>query len=290
DYEPYGVEVQRSGVSGYTGSNEQRAKYTGKDRVPEASADYFHARWLGMGLGRFTTPDGPLVDQQVEDARSWNLYGYVRGNPLRYIDLDGRACRVRSDGSEYDDDEPGQSCAEVLEADKKRKPDLEVHGQQGSLEEMQSAAAQVPSASQNATDGLLTRLNSSQCRAIRIVLKREEQFGTPRAARMSGNTRGDGTLEPFNSTFVPNVRSPIGEIDLDWYTDLAGYSAGFAPVVYPVAKLAWTGMRLAAGVPIGNPVPLQDPGERTALFSVMGGQGYRDIFSAEFMMLACTGR
>ncbi|MDX2270322.1 MAG: hypothetical protein NW208_19625, partial [Bryobacter sp.] len=47
DYEPYGVEVQRSGVSGYTGSNEQRAKYTGKDRVPEASADYFHARWLG---------------------------------------------------------------------------------------------------------------------------------------------------------------------------------------------------------------------------------------------------
>ncbi|MDX2268903.1 MAG: RHS repeat-associated core domain-containing protein [Bryobacter sp.] len=89
-----------------------------KDRVPEVSADYFHARWLGMGLGRFTTPDGPLVDQQVEDARSWNLYGYVRNNPLFGIDPSGRSCiKVQTrdpDGNLIDsdaDDGDGKGCA-----------------------------------------------------------------------------------------------------------------------------------------------------------------------------------
>lgn len=34
------------------------------------------------------SPDAP-VDQHPEDPQSWNLYAYVRNNPLRIIDQDG---------------------------------------------------------------------------------------------------------------------------------------------------------------------------------------------------------
>ena len=43
---------------------------------------------------------------------------------------------------------------------------------------------------------------------------------------MSSNTFGDATLAPFNSTYVPNLQTPVGELDLDWYTDLQGWGAG----------------------------------------------------------------
>ncbi len=89
DYEPYGVEVQRAGVSGYTGSNEAREKYTGKERVPEVAADYFNARWLGMGLGRFSSPDPLLNSGRPWDARSWNRYAYTLGEPMALVDPEG---------------------------------------------------------------------------------------------------------------------------------------------------------------------------------------------------------
>jgi len=58
--------------------------FTGKERDQESGLDYFGARYYGSALGRFTSPDEPLVDQ--------NLYGYVRNNPLRFTDPDGREC------------------------------------------------------------------------------------------------------------------------------------------------------------------------------------------------------
>jgi uncharacterized protein RhaS with RHS repeats len=39
-------------------------------------------------LGRFLSPDAP-VDQHPEDPQSWNLYSYVRNNPLSLIDPTG---------------------------------------------------------------------------------------------------------------------------------------------------------------------------------------------------------
>jgi hypothetical protein len=86
------------------------------------------ARYYSSGTGRFGVPDLPLIDQDALYPQSWNLYAYVRNNPLRFVDPSGRACRVAPDGTEYDDDNPGQSCEEVrkADADPNRKPDITV--------------------------------------------------------------------------------------------------------------------------------------------------------------------
>jgi RHS repeat-associated protein len=55
--------------------------------------DYFGARYYSGAQGRFTSPDKPFADQFVAEPQSWNLYSYVRNNPLRYIDDDGRGAR-----------------------------------------------------------------------------------------------------------------------------------------------------------------------------------------------------
>jgi RHS repeat-associated protein len=49
---------------------------------------------MGASLGRDTTPDAPFADQDSRDPQSWNLYTYVRNNPLLYVDPDGRAATV----------------------------------------------------------------------------------------------------------------------------------------------------------------------------------------------------
>jgi RHS repeat-associated protein len=65
--------------------------FTGKERDSETGQDYFGARYYGANLGRFTTVDPVLAqDQALADPQLWNRYAYVRNNPLRYTDPDGR--------------------------------------------------------------------------------------------------------------------------------------------------------------------------------------------------------
>ena len=98
DYWPYGEEIYggqttyRTAGLGYAGDNEPRVKFTGKERDAETGLDYFGARYLSGAQGRFTSPDAPLVDQHAADPQSWNLYSYVRNNPLRNIDPNGHDC------------------------------------------------------------------------------------------------------------------------------------------------------------------------------------------------------
>jgi len=40
-------------------------------------------------MGRWLSPDLPFADQDPANPQSWNLYGYVRNNPLSSIDNDG---------------------------------------------------------------------------------------------------------------------------------------------------------------------------------------------------------
>jgi hypothetical protein len=103
---------------------------------------------------------------------------------------------------------------------------------------------------------------------------------------MSSNTFGDGLMAPFNSEWVPNLDSPVGELDLDWYTDLQGWGLGFEPVAYFFGKWTWTVGRKLRGKPAVNWMPWMDPGERTAMLESMNG-GYRDIFTTQYMSQAC---
>ncbi len=95
-YKPYGE------LSSRTCTEADDYWFTGKERDAETGLDYFGARYHGSGIGRFTSADERLVDQFPEDPQSWNLYAYVRNNPLVLLDERGRYwVRATSKSREY---------------------------------------------------------------------------------------------------------------------------------------------------------------------------------------------
>jgi RHS repeat-associated protein len=118
DYLPFGEELfagvgGRTTAQGYTNSDGLRQHFTQKERDIETGLDYFLARYYSSTQGRFTSPDEPLMDQEEGDPQSWNLYSYVRNNPLRFTDPTGQGRWEEIDGElhwvgdvdgEYDDD------------------------------------------------------------------------------------------------------------------------------------------------------------------------------------------
>jgi RHS repeat-associated protein len=85
DYLPFGEEIE-----GGTGPDTLR--FTGKERDVETGLDYFGARYYRANVGRFTTIDPVYTwEENLVDPQRWNRYAYVRNNPLRYTDPDGRA-------------------------------------------------------------------------------------------------------------------------------------------------------------------------------------------------------
>lgn len=104
DYEPFGQELMvtgaspRNGVAGYgslSGLGLTR-RFSSKERDPETGLDYFGARYFAGAMGRFTSADAPFADQAADDPQSWNLYAYVRNNPLQYVDEDGRSIYTKA--------------------------------------------------------------------------------------------------------------------------------------------------------------------------------------------------
>ncbi len=66
-------------------------KFTGKERDVETGYDYFGARYLSAKTARFTTTDPSYtLTENLVDPQRWNRYAYVRNNPLRYTDPDGK--------------------------------------------------------------------------------------------------------------------------------------------------------------------------------------------------------
>jgi len=61
--------------------------------------DFFGARYFSGAQGRFTSPDKPFADQHPGDPQSWNLYSYVRNNPLKFTDPNGHLCLFGKIGS-----------------------------------------------------------------------------------------------------------------------------------------------------------------------------------------------
>ena len=82
---PFGEEVVAQPLPAY------RFLFTGKERDFETGQDYFGARYYRADVGRFTMVDPELrIKDALVDPQKWNRYTYVRNNPLRYVDPDGR--------------------------------------------------------------------------------------------------------------------------------------------------------------------------------------------------------
>ena len=110
DHLPFGEEliaghgrpITVAGVaSPWNTSDPIRQKFTGKERDQESGLDYFGTRYYGSALGRFTSPD-PIFFQKdmIADPQRWNLYAYVRNNPLALVDPKGEAIELLGDEKE----------------------------------------------------------------------------------------------------------------------------------------------------------------------------------------------
>jgi RHS repeat-associated protein len=96
DYFPFGQTIpggqsygNRNLLAGYGSASGVTLEFTGKERDAESGLDYFGARYFSGAQGRWTSPDRPFADQDITNPQSWNLYTYVRNNPLANIDRSG---------------------------------------------------------------------------------------------------------------------------------------------------------------------------------------------------------
>ena len=76
------------GIKGSLYDGDAGSRSTGKERDTESGNDDFGDRYYGSSMGRFLSPDVG-VDQHPADPQSWNLYAYVRNNPLKLVDPSG---------------------------------------------------------------------------------------------------------------------------------------------------------------------------------------------------------
>ena len=88
DFLPFGHELWRTDpcyLGNPAGAGPVTQRFTGQERDAEPKLDFFGARYYSAGQGRFTSPDAPFADQSPADPLSWNLYSYVRNNPMRSV-------------------------------------------------------------------------------------------------------------------------------------------------------------------------------------------------------------
>ena len=95
DYLPFGEELGVACLNAADG-----VKFTSYRRDQESCLDFAEARYMSPAQGRFTSPDETLVDQSADDPQSWNLFGYVRNNPLNFTDPSGQKCTKQTLGDE----------------------------------------------------------------------------------------------------------------------------------------------------------------------------------------------
>ena len=87
------------------GSDNVNQKFTGQERDGETNLDFFQARYLSSGLGRFMSVDPGNAGADLTNPQSWNGYAYVLNNPLTMIDPTGM-----DPFSPGDPGDPGEGC------------------------------------------------------------------------------------------------------------------------------------------------------------------------------------
>jgi RHS repeat-associated protein len=109
DYLPFGEQIAvgiggRTQAQGYlygsTVVDHTRQKFTGKERDDETGLDFFEARYYSNSHGRFTSID-PIYFQRgmLADPQRFNLYVYVRNNPLKFVDPSGMELHISLEGN-----------------------------------------------------------------------------------------------------------------------------------------------------------------------------------------------
>jgi RHS repeat-associated protein len=111
DYLPFGEEIAAgtngrptgcygAAVGSPSGPDVVSQKFTGQQRDTETGLDFFESRYFSGPQGRFSSADEPFADQDPSDPQSWNLYGYVRNNPLGNFDPSGHDCITATNQTE----------------------------------------------------------------------------------------------------------------------------------------------------------------------------------------------
>lgn len=291
-YYPFGAELD---VSPHE-SNTELLKFTGHERdvLPGGpyALDNMHARYDMATMGRFLLIDP--APPSMRRPQSWNAYAYVLNNPVVYVDPTGRRQRCYWVG-ERKDGKGRQVCYEEITVYARMDTGNGGGSGGGSGSGGGGGAAERP-----------RQFTREQCREARALLAEERAGGelsTSAVAAINSNTWTDKTtMFAFNNNIggSPNfIMSDGREIDIDWFTDLAGTAGNpgwdIGPVTFPVE------MRVLGAYLFGKPVsrashirdpghwnrPFEDPGERTAILMVMANAKYSDIFTDELMAKEC---
>jgi hypothetical protein len=108
---------------------------------------------------------------------------------------------------------------------------------------------------------------------------------------MSSITWLNHLIESFNSSDGNSVPTKYGDMDLDWFTDVRATSPLERLTVLPLyfyGKLAWTIGRKFHNIPIGNALPFTDPTERVAVWGLLAGVSFGELFNEEFFRVYGT--
>ena len=89
-YDSFGnvVFIDKDGDKTHIPSIENPFTYTSREWDEDAKMYYYRARWFNPEIGRFISED-PIGVNVGLSSLDYNLYSYVRNNPLNYVDSDG---------------------------------------------------------------------------------------------------------------------------------------------------------------------------------------------------------
>jgi RHS repeat-associated protein len=208
-YEPFGLEVPPTATS----SNTHR--FTGHERDAATGLDYMHARYCDGRLGRFLTAD-PGRDTEPEEVQSWNVYSYVRNEPVAALDPTGLAVwntvvRV----GRYVASEGKYRLVERISGGSKNRTMARVTRALDTMNPQQGARRVVVAESEQARDGIAGQLSGSG-----KIHGPEQSPGFPEHVHPK-----DG---PYKDVHVQTVED----------TKKAGFGKGLLSIIAPTAMAA----------------------------------------------------
>lgn len=120
DYHPFGEEIatsQRTTGQGYI-EDTVRKQFTGYERDDETELDFAQARMYACSAGRFTTPDPILMGlSRATDPQQMNRYAYVRNQPYKFSDPDGRDLVLKGGTKKADQDRIINNLVRIYQTD-----------------------------------------------------------------------------------------------------------------------------------------------------------------------------